>query len=260
MTTSFRTLILALLTMALAGCGKNDSRTEEAEASPPPSASASGGPPPTSLTLASLMSASVPKATVIDAPGMIGSYDSFDPMANIEWAKGVGTNWRPDAVLWTVYTQGSAKDGTVNLATTPDALVAYRFASIRCLKEFRGDPPPRSGGAITAMPTQQSCILHLELNGNRGAPHVTVMTSPLPKGFLDTHPEIETPTCTLAQAIAAAAKAGKVPSSSLFKAGLDHTPLIEGGAPGLANEFWSLSPLDNGFGAQVTAANCAVRK
>ena len=65
--------------------------------------------------------------TAIDAPGSVGSFASFDPIANLTWARGVATAWKPDAALTRIDADRVSNAGMVDVEHTPDAAVQYRF-------------------------------------------------------------------------------------------------------------------------------------
>ncbi len=248
------------------GCTRSEQHAtpQAAETSAPSTTPpAPPAPSPTALTLADLATVATLYPQPIDAPGMIGGYESFDVVANLDWAKRVGAAWRPDAVLWTVDAQPCSKEGTVDLATVPDAWVAYRFASFKCAQEFHAGPEnPRSTPQI-----HQSCRLNVELSRRKGAPQVTVKTEGLSPGLRAG--ELQTPSCTLHQAVDALVKAGKISvrpdyAVSLEAVSLDHRNFDGGGPPKTSSGTWVVSSEWTGLvrnnDERVDAATCAIKK
>jgi len=65
----------------------------------------------------------------LDAPGMIGRFETFNANANVPWASAIARNWSNDAELESVYLTGVKPDGTLDLSVRPDHDADYRFAS-----------------------------------------------------------------------------------------------------------------------------------
>ncbi len=65
----------------------------------------------------------------IDAPGMVGTLDAFDPGANATWANDVARHWAADARLVLVEVDHVSRTGLVHAKTSMGAKVTYRFVS-----------------------------------------------------------------------------------------------------------------------------------
>lgn len=127
---------------------------------------------------------------VIDAPGMSGRPERFDPLANWEWALGVGRAWWEDAELFELRVDPIARDGTVD-TTTATGHATFKFVSAAC----KSDQKKR---AETEKLDPSSCTLTLSLSkdGLRGRMELI--------GISDTRNHaLAKPPCTIAQAFEA---------------------------------------------------------
>jgi len=147
----------------------------------------------------------------IDAPGMVGTFEAFDTIANYNWALSIGRAWKADAVLYRLAAVGVAKDGLVDFKTTPGASATYRLYSPACVREYE------SSTAVVAPANR--CGFMLEVSAEQGQPaaaRVYIGSGPSTSKQLD--PELASPVCTLSKAFAALDQAGKLPPRPVYTA------------------------------------------
>jgi hypothetical protein len=162
------------------------------------------------LTRASLATTPLDHWQALDAPGMVGRYEAFDAIANLDWARSIGTSWKADAILTVVRIARVAKDGTVNLAITPDAEVRYDFVSPKCIASYR------AGTSLVA--TKNACRLMVVLHAQLGRPGIDVMT--VSAATEERYDEVEGLTCTMGQAFGVLEKSGNLPPRPVYDATL----------------------------------------
>ena len=207
------------------------------------SAGKSGSPLSTRLTLASLATTPLGGGSrSLDAPGMIGNYESFDAVANLDWARTIGTSWKADAILTRVVVDRVAKDGTVNLAVTPKAEVRYDFVSPKCIADYKS--------STSLVDPQTTCELIVELQAYTGGPGVTVAASSASTDL--PYDELRGVTCTAEKAFAVLEKAGNLPARPVYDATLEES---SGPRP-----IWSFHTVIPGQAQihTIDAATCAV--
>ncbi len=142
----------------------------------------------------------------LDPPPIVGSYASFDPEANIGWAKRIGAAWKPDTVLYRMMAKPVSKVGTVNIVVTPDSSVEYRLVSPKCVEGYKS--------STAVVDPKTTCELFIEVKAVEGAPVVEV----LPLTTQSVEQELRDPVCTMTQAFAALEKAGKLPPRPVYDA------------------------------------------
>lgn len=162
------------------------------------SATASAPARPSVLMLANLRTAQYaesPEWRAIIAPGMIGTYEAFDVVANVDWVSRIATAWNPGAVLVQVNVSRMARDGTVNLAQpfrggNTQSSVNYYFRA------------PGVGEIAIGMNDPSAFAI-----ANGGTPHVAIMVHlSATEQFDSVMQPFSKPACTLAQVFKAAAK------------------------------------------------------
>ncbi|CAN5279588.1 hypothetical protein BH09MYX1_BH09MYX1_03000 [soil metagenome] len=99
----------------------------------------------------------------IDAPGRVGTLDSFDALANWDWAQSIGMAWWSDAKPYGLTVDPIEKDGTIDL-TGPFAgsvapSVDWHFVSQACLAD------QKKRAETEANNTGSSCSLSLHITG-----------------------------------------------------------------------------------------------
>jgi hypothetical protein len=142
----------------------------------------------------------------LDAPPIVGSYTSFDAVANVEWAKRIATAWKADAILYRFGAEGVTRAGTVDIEVTPDASVMYRFMSPKCLSDYKS--------STALVDPETKCDFYITVKSKERTPRVEVL--PSKSSGLET--ELQDPVCTLGQAFAALEKAEKLPPRPIYKA------------------------------------------
>lgn len=85
--------------------------------------------PAGALTPAALGSTEFIGWTDVAAPPIDGTWEAFDPIANIPWALGVARAWQPDAQLGSIYLHGALADGVLDLRSREGWDVDYRMYS-----------------------------------------------------------------------------------------------------------------------------------
>jgi hypothetical protein len=195
----------------------------------PPVTAASASPvlaTPSRLTLATLGTLSASTATPLDAPGMVGPFESFDVVANYDWVTGIGAAWKPDALLYRLEVRPIAKDGTVNLGNGASGyVVSYQFESAAC-----------------------GCQLYVDLKAAGDTPQISVRRM----GASPTELAIQKPACTLRQAFASLAKRVPMvsPSYSAVLLNNQHTTWV-------VSYFVSMNPARGGE-AVIDVKTCGV--
>ncbi len=86
-------------------------------------------PPEAGMAPSELGSSTFPGWIPLAAPPMEGSYDAFDPIANLPWALRMARAWSTDAQLGSIYLDGARADGSLDLSSRADWDVDYRFFS-----------------------------------------------------------------------------------------------------------------------------------
>jgi hypothetical protein len=199
--------------------------------------------PKPKLTLATL--ATTPFSyEPIDAPGMLGDFTSFDPIANYEWARSIGRAWKADAVLYRLDVDKVAKDGTVDVKNVPRAEAMYRFYSPACLKE-------RNASTSVVVPTTK-CGLYVQVQMEDGGPTALVNSV---DGDSSSPAQLASPVCTLSKALSALASAGKLPQRPVYDVSLFVSSVRAHGA----SAEWVISDIQNLTTGSVDATSCAVR-
>jgi hypothetical protein len=254
-------IVLALgiggIVSAAGSCGSSSSSGASSTASPPSSS------PKPKLNLGNLATAPSEFGwRALDPPAIVGSYSSFDPVANIAWAKSIGAAWKPDVILYRVDANRVAKDGRVAILVTPDALVRYRLESPKCSLDYKN--------STALVDPQTQCELEIEVKASNGEAVVEVLMSK--RGLDDA--EVRTPACTLPQAFAALEAAGRLPPRPVYDADVlaigtpALTPAVPYGQKVPANEsptdhyaaYWYVSTVIQGQVSipQVDATTCKV--
>ena len=140
----------------------------------------------------------------LNAPGMVGTLDAFDVIANIPWAVKIAQAWVGDARLHRVDYGRVEKSGQVNLRTIPDATSGYRFVSPSRSKEYLN----------SAALVDPKTVTEFEIQLDKDGVKVIELSS---KPFNDeVDPAVAPPACTLGQALAALDKAGKLPARPVY--------------------------------------------
>ena len=65
-----------------------------------------------------------------------GGWDTFDPIANLDWARSIARAWQTDARLTRVDVTRVSSAGIVDLTATPEDTVGYRFVSPSKVEEW----------------------------------------------------------------------------------------------------------------------------
>jgi hypothetical protein len=159
------------------------------------------------LTLANLATTPFDGQEPIDAPGMVGTLDEFDLVANIEWAKTIARAWTEDAQLHRLAVQRVERDGLVNLRTTPEAQVWYRFISPKRIKECE------DSASATAPHVNYELFVFVTAKG----PMVQKISGD-GSGEKGTRTFSSLPACPLTQALKALDKANKLPAKPYYNA------------------------------------------
>lgn len=209
----------------------------------PPAAAPAGR---TRWTPATLATTPVQGWQELDAPGMVGRYESFDVVANISWARGIAAAWKPDAVLYRLSASRVAKDGTANLVMTPDASAEYRFSSPKCVTDYKK--------STALIDPRSECDLFLMIKSRDHEVRVEVTTASAPGGEQSLEGE---PSCSLAAAFAALDAAGKLPARPVYDVDL-HTWSVD--LEGRRHPAWIFSTIISGQAhiPVVDPTSCAV--
>lgn len=140
----------------------------------------------------------------LNAPGLVGTLDAFDAIANMPWAANVGRRWVSDARITRVDFDRVDQNGIVAMRGIPDAKVTYRYVS------------PSRGKAwleSTAL-TEPTIETQLEIAVTKdGVQAIKFASKPISD---KPDPEIKPPTCTLSQAFAALDKAKQLPVRPVY--------------------------------------------
>jgi ribosomal protein L40E len=185
---------------AIVGSCKSASSSDSAAAAP----TATQAPKP-KVTLANLATTPIDQWQEIDAPGMVGRYEAFDAVANMEWAKRIGAAWKADTILWMMNVRDVGKDGMVNLAVTPGASVTYYLVSPKCLTDYKN--------STALVDPKTLCGIMVLLDAQTGTPGVRFGGE-----GVGISPALQDPTCTMTQAFAALEKEGKLPPRPVYNA------------------------------------------
>jgi hypothetical protein len=185
--------------------------------------------------------------TAIDAPGMVGTFESFDAVANLGWAHGLARSWKPDAALFRIDTDRVASSGKVDIVNTPDGSVEYRFTSPACVAAYKGS---------TAVADPQSkCELDVKIELYEGKPVVRALASSMM--ISDTERPIKDPACSLARSFAALKAANALLDRPVYNAAI-----YDFSFPGETQESprWTFSTVIHGQGEipNVDATSCVV--
>jgi hypothetical protein len=172
----------------------------------------------------------------IEAPGMLGTFASFDPIANYEWAYTIGRAWKADAVLFRIDVDRVARDGTVDVKNVPKAEVTYRFYSPGCITARKAST------SVVAPTTKCGLFVAVMVDGDTPTALVNAVSEDSPSAALSS------PVCTLAKAFGALAKAGKLPEKPVFNVTVF----------GLARPHWSIDSIQGETIGSVDATTCAV--
>jgi hypothetical protein len=160
-----------------------------------------------SLTLATLATTPFDGRMPLEAPGMVGTLEAFDLVANIEWARSISRAWTEDAELHRLEVQRVSADGTVNLRTVPEASVMYRFLSPKRVKEYL------ESASLTVPKVNYELFVFVDAKG------VWVQKiSGDASSERDTKTFQSLPACTLARAFAALEAAHKLPARPVYNA------------------------------------------
>jgi hypothetical protein len=181
----------------------------------------------------------------IDAPGMIGTFQSFDLMANYEWAAAIGRAWKQDAVLYQMGVDKVAKDGTIDVKNVPKAEALYRFYSPACTEA-------RKASTSVVAPTTK-CGLFVQILVERGGPTALVNNV---SADSQSDPPLPSPACTLSKAFAALEKAGKLPAKPVFNADVF---VYKSSSTGKLDSNWSIADIQGQSIGKVDATSCAIR-
>jgi hypothetical protein len=99
---------------------------------PPPQMFGGGvpaAPAPTRISPSQLAALSDRTSVEVEAPGMVGTFASFDPGANLAWATSIARAWTTDARVKGIYLDAVRPDGTIDLSARADWFADYRFYS-----------------------------------------------------------------------------------------------------------------------------------
>lgn len=173
------------------------------------------------------------------APGMTGTLDAFDAIANLAWAADIGRHWSPDARIHRIDFDRVDKSGVLALVAIPDAKATYRYVSPTRTKAWNDSV------AVTAPDVETEMMVSVTAEGVRA---IKLKARP----YAENEPEIKPPSCTLAQAFAALEKAKKLPEKPVFNG-----YLLDSGGMG---PRYLMSTI-NGTGSMpsVDAKSCALR-
>lgn len=163
------------------------------------------------LELSELSTAEFQGWEPLNAPGMVGTLDAFDVIANIPWAVKIAQAWVGDARLNRVDYGRVEKSGQVNLRTIPDATSGYRFISPSRSKEYL------NSAALVDPKTVTEFEIQLDKDGIK---LLELSSKPMHD---EVEPAVLPPACTLGQALAALEKAGKLPARPVFSGYLVNT-------------------------------------
>ncbi len=165
------------------------------------------------VTLANIATIPTQGWETLDAPGMVGTLDAFDVVANYSWAQKVGLAWKPDAAIMRIDVDRVGRDGLVNLKATPDASVEYRIFSPKCRKDYEDT-------TATVDPHFQ-CELDIQIKNESGVIVPTVLKTGDQLFTLKYDKEMKSPVCTLQQVMQKLDKAKKLPQKPVFNAWAD---------------------------------------
>ena len=180
----------------------------------------------------------------IDAPGMIGTFQSFDVMANYEWAYAIGRAWKQDAVLYQMGVDKVAKDGTIDVKNVPKAEALYRFYSPACIDA-------KKASTSVVAPTTK-CGLFVQILVHRDVPTALVNSVDADR---QSDPPLSSPACTLSKAFAALEKAGKLPAKPVFNADVF---VHKSSTTGKLDSAWSIDDIQHQPVGRVDATSCAI--
>lgn len=215
-----------------------------------PAGTAATPPAKPKLTLANVATSPIQGIQPIDAPGMLGTFEAFDPLANVEWAKSIARAWKADAIMHRIDAARVAKDGLVNVKTTPKAQVTYRFYSPKCVSDF-------ASSTSVVVPTNE-CGMFVKVMADEEPPsaHVQIVAES-PSSAADGDYELKSPVCTLAKAFAALEAAGKLPARPVYDTYL-YDVRFKGKVP---DPRWSISQITSGVDTigYVNATTCALK-
>jgi hypothetical protein len=194
------------------GCGHKNFYSCSRSAKGRISCSAIGTPPgDSSFTLAELAHPMWKgESDSLNAPGMVGSFEAFDPLANFDWILGIARAWNADAVITRVRIDGVSRDGTVNFAHNGSPKVRYEIQSPGCARE-------RPGSGVTPREAQ-SCGLEVIVALGDDVPAARLI---LTGGSSSTSWAIERPKCSITMALDAADKAGQLASTPVHRVELE---------------------------------------
>ncbi len=182
----------------------------------------------------------------IDAPGMIGSFDRFDPIVNLEWVRSIGRAWRADAVFYRLDIDRVARDGLIDVKNIPNAQAMYRFVSPKCASD--------KAASTAVVVSKVRCGLNILVMRQEGSAAPEVIADAV-DGDASNPPELPSPACTLAKAFAAVDKAGKLPAKPVFNVWiLGATNRARGTGP-----EWIIGDIQGASIARVDATSCVLR-
>lgn len=159
------------------------------------------------LTLETLATTPLHGREPIEAPGMSGTLEAFNAVANVNWARSIARAWTRDAELHRLQVERCDRDGLVNLKNTPGAQAMYRFLSFERIKELDENT------SVTRPETEYELFVFVTRDG----PMVQKIKGD-PWAARDKKTFSSLPACTLAQAFAALDKAGKLPLRPVYDA------------------------------------------
>jgi hypothetical protein len=190
------------------------------------------------LTVATLPTASLSATSKpLAAPEIVGTYQPFDVVANVDWAMAIAAAWRPDAKLYRLDAGHFAFDGKIDLESPAStARVTFYFSSPAKREDLYMD----LSSSYTHQPGGGTVSLRVYSADRRTA------RDPLPK-----------PTCALERAIAVLSNV-KGPSKAKTESGLNAELLTIAGKPcwylGYTNAAGKPASID------VNSSTCAIEQ
>ncbi len=125
-------VIVTVVIMAVIGAGTAAVITQvpTPSATPAPTPHVTPPPVPTKITPSQLPTQAGDHGWIdLDAPGMVGTFASFDPIANLAWATSIAQAWTTDARIGSIYLNAVRPGGTMDLSARSDWKADYRFFS-----------------------------------------------------------------------------------------------------------------------------------
>jgi hypothetical protein len=185
----------------------------------------------------------------LDAPGMVGTFASFDPIANLPWVTSIAQAWTTDARIGSIYLNAVRPDGSMDLSSRSDWNADYRFFS----------PTRRESQRRMREVSEQE--VHSELRVMVSASGVKVLINARPPTQLDTPDEpVLVTTCTTAQVQQLMTGAG-LPARPTYDMMLTHLGgVLPGDTAGRPGWWRWTAHVPGSRPTQVDATTCALHR